>query len=163
MEEKKMILHRCMAKLPLLMLVLFPGIAPIIHAQDDILREMVKRADCIAQVKIIAVVGGEIEEAGVENWIATCRVLAPIKGQLKKDQKIKIDCSRLVWKEKEPLKFEKGKGYIVFLRGRAVAGVYHTIDHWVGSLPSHLHVIERTEKMVRETTKVRRKDSPDKK
>ena len=130
-------------------------LAPFVtaHAQDDILREMVKRADLIAKVEVLELVGGMIEEAGVENWTATCKVLTSVKGKLKQGDKIKIDCSRLVRKEKEPLKFEKGKKYIVFLSAKAPADVHHTIDHWVGALSYNLHLFERTQKIANELTK----------
>lgn len=123
------------------------------HGQDDILRVMTKQAELIARVEVLDLAGGMIEEAGVENWTATCRVLTPIKGTLKQDDKIKIDCSRVVFKEKEPLRFEKEREYIVFLRPTSW-GVYVPIDHWVGILPSNLHILERTQKLAKETAEV---------
>ena len=136
--------------LPFVMLT----VAASTNAQDDILLEMTSRAGLVAKVEAIEVVGGMMEEAGVEIWIATCKVLAPIKGDLEQGVKIKVDCSRLVWKEKEPVKFEKGKQYIVFLGADAPAGIYQMIDHWVGALPHNLHLFERTRTLAKETKEV---------
>lgn len=127
------------------------------HAQDDILRVMTKQADLIAKVEVLEIVGGMMEEAGVENWTATCKVLTPIKGTLKQNDKIRVDCSRVVFREKEPLRFEKEREYIVFLRTTSW-GVYVPIDHWVGILPSNLHLLERTQKLAKKSEEVQQRD-----
>ena len=61
------------------------------YGESDILLAMTSKADQIVRVTVTNLtVAPPLHEAGVDHWTATCQVVEPIKGVLKKDQKISI-------------------------------------------------------------------------
>jgi hypothetical protein len=129
------------------------------HAQDDLLRVMVSKAAAIVHVEVAEVTGGMIEEVGVENWFAVCRAIETIKGDIKTNGTFRIDCSRLVTGEKEALRFEKGRRYVVFL-GPGKQEPYFLLDHWVPPLPASIHLLKEIRRLADETDKVQQRAAP---
>jgi len=123
-------------------------------AQDAILAQMKKDAEIVAHVKVLDVQGGEMDEMGVEEWAALCEVVDPIKGPIKKGDKIRFRFNRFTFLDHaEPMLVEKGKEYVVFLKGEE-GGIrfrsddklyvaYTLLDRWVGALPYHFHLVHR--------------------
>lgn len=123
-------------------------------AQDAVLAEMKKDAEIVAHVKVLDVEGGKVDEIGVEEWAALCEVIDPIKGPIKKGDKIRFRFNRFDFSDHaEPMLVEKGKQYVVFLKGEAGGirfasddklHVAHTLlDRWVGVLPYRFHLVHR--------------------
>ena len=119
------------------------------------------KSDIVAYVKIIEIQGGAIEEVGVEEWSALGKIIQPIKGLVKKDKKIRFRFNRFVSQgEKEPLIVEKGKEYVIFLKGttgkvrfpsdKKIEIAYDLLDRWAGALPYHYHLVERLIKYIEE-------------
>jgi hypothetical protein len=123
-------------------------------AQDTILTFMLNKSDIVAHVEILEIQGGKMEELGVEEWAALCKIIQPIKGLIKRDEKIRFRFSRFVFQGKEePFVVEKGKEYVIFLKGSSgkvrfpsdknIETAYDLLDHWVGVLSYHYHLVER--------------------
>jgi hypothetical protein len=123
-------------------------------AQDAVLAQMKKDAEIVAHVKVLDVEGGRIHEIGVEEWAALCEVVEPIKGPIKKGDKIRFRFNRFdALDHAEPMLVEKGEEYVVFLKGEAggirfasddkLYAAYTLLDRWVGVLPYRFHLVHR--------------------
>ena len=130
-------------------------------AQDNMLTLLKNKSDIVAHVKILELQGGEIEEVGVEEWSALCKIIQPIKGLVKKDGKIRFRFNKFVFQGKEePFIVEKSKEYVIFLKGttgkvrfpsdKKIEIAYDLLDRWVGALPYHYHLVERLIKYIEE-------------
>ena len=141
-------------KISILVLLVLLSVSTYVSAQDTILKLMRNKSDIVAHVEILEIQGGEIEELGVEEWAALCKIIQPIKGSIKKDEKIRFRFTRFVFQgEEEPFVVEKGKEYVIFLKGSSgkvrfpsdknIETAYDLLDRWVGVLSYHYHLIER--------------------
>ena len=131
----------------------------VVSAQDTMLTLMKNKSDIVAHVKIIEIQGGKIEEVGVEEWSTLCRIIQPIKGIIEKDERIRFRFNRFVFQNnEEPFMVEKGKEYVVFLKG-TVGGIrfpsdskletsYSLLDRWVGILSYDHYLVERLLKYI---------------
>ncbi len=130
-------------------------------AQDTILSLMKYKSDIVAYVEILEIQGGEIEEEGVEEWSALCKIIQPIKGLIKKDEEIRFRFNIFDFQNKrEPTLVEKGKQYVMFLKGQSggvrfpsdkkIEVAYNLLDRWVGVLPYHYHLVHRLTKYIEE-------------
>lgn len=130
-------------------------------AQDHVLAQMKKDAEIVAHVKVLEVQGGYVLEVGVVEWVALCEVVDPIKGPIEKGEKIRFRFNRFEFLDNaEPMLVEKGKEYVIFLKGEA-GGVrfasddklyiaYELLDRWVGALPYHFHLVHRLKEYLKD-------------
>ena len=130
-------------------------------AQDDVLAQMKKGADTVAYVKVLEIEGGMQREIGVQEWAALCEVVEPIKGLIEKGGKIRFRFNRFVFRDhSEPMLVEKGKEYVIFLKGEAggirfqsddkLYTAYELLDRWVGALPYHFHLVHRLKEQLKD-------------
>jgi hypothetical protein len=136
-------------------------VAGVVFAQDDVLAQMKKDAEIVAHVKVLEIQGGDVFEAGVVEWFALCEVVDPIKGPIKKGDQIRFHFNQFGYHdEMEPKPVEKGKEYVIFLKGEAggirftsddkLYVVYELLDHWVGALPYHFHLAHRLKEYLKD-------------
>ena len=149
-----MIKVKIMNKIPILVLLVLLSVSTYVSAQDTILKHMLNKSDIVAYVEILEIQGGEIEDLGVEEWAALGKIIQPIKGLIKKGEKIRFRFTRFVFQGKEePFVVEKGREYVIFLKGSSgkvkfstdqnIETAYDLLDHWVGVLSYHDHLVER--------------------
>ena len=128
-------------------------------AQDTVLALMKNKSDIVAHVKIVEIQGGMIGEVGVEEWATLCEIIQPIKGSIEKGGKVRFHFNRFVFQgKKEPFVVQKGKEYVVFLKGTVgkirfssddkLEVSYSLVDRWVGILPYDYYLIERLTKYI---------------
>ncbi len=140
--------------------VLFLCWAFPVKAQDEILTLLKKKADIVIHVVVLDVQGGEENEQGVEEWVALCKVINPIKGLTNKDQKIRFRFNRFNFLgNTEPMIVQKKKDYIVFLKGtygkvrfpsdEKLEEAYRLVDRWTGALPYHFHLMNRLKEYIK--------------
>jgi len=143
-----------MKKVLITLLLISISASNIALAQDTMLALMKNRSEFVLHVQIIDIQGGESDEAGVENWWAKYKIIQPIKGDMRKDWQGIFYFNRFTFKEeKEVIPIEKGKEYIIFLKGNIGKfrfpndeglTVAHTlIDKWIGILQYNDYLIER--------------------
>jgi hypothetical protein len=139
-------------------LVVVCFVASVAVGQNGILVEMKKNAEIVAHVKVIELDGGEMDEVGVQEWAALLQVIDPIKGPVKTGDKIGLRFNRFIFAAgTEPLAVEKGKDYVVFLKGETGRVQFHAddepctayafLDRWVGALPYHVQLVRTLKAM----------------
>ena len=147
-----------MEKLLLTVLILFCFISTA-YSQDEVLSIMKQKSFIVAHVRVIEIMGGMMNEAGVLEWSCLCEIIEPIKGHIEKGGKLRIFYQTFSWQNKKELPiFEKKKEYIVFLKkgtGQVkfssddkLYEIYNLIDHWVGVLPYNPYLPERLIKYI---------------
>ena len=135
--------------------------AGVASPQDGVLAQMKKDAEIVAHVKVLEVQGGVFHEVGVEECAALCEVVDPIKGPIETGEKIRFCFKRFEFLDHtEPMLVEKGKEYVIFLKGEAggirfasddkLYVVYELLDHWVGALPYHFYLVHRLKEYLKD-------------
>ncbi|MHC4402174.1 MAG: hypothetical protein ACYTG0_21100 [Planctomycetota bacterium] len=132
-------------------------------AQNPILRTMLNESQQVVIVVPISVKGGEGDEEGVEEWIAECKIVAVIKGDMKEGAPVIVHFDRFTFKaHREPAEFRKNEHSIVFLKGKAAAShgekaapVYRLLDRWLGVMPYDWHLANALNPEINYDEKVR--------
>jgi hypothetical protein len=141
-----------------------------LHAQDAVLEVMAEKSGMIAHMRVLEVEGGYSDEAGVSEWNALCEVVAPIKGDFVKKQKVQFRFNRFDFGgKKEPMNVEHGKEYVVFLDGKPSGGYrfvsqekmlpsHVLVDRWLGLQAYEAHLFDRLVKEIIPNQKARAKE-----
>ena len=152
---------------------LLVALASVTHADNSVLRSMLGRSSDVLVLMPLKIEGGDMDEAGVEEWTALCTINTVIKGKMKKEGQIIVHFNRFDFKKhREMMKFQKGKPCIVFLNGKAGAStmesgkdpvpVYRLLDRWFGVMPYDWHLANTLNPDVKYEDKVQQPPERDK-
>ena len=115
---------------------------------------MKEKADIVAHVKVLEIMGGYVIEDGVVEYSCLCEVITPIKGKIKNNDKIRISYQIFDYmNQKETNVINKNNEIVVFLKSTTgkvkftsdnkLKQTYNLIDHWVGALQYNPYLVER--------------------